>query len=151
MTQSESHASHSPQCQAQRAFPPVPQILGGGGAMTARRFLPLARALLVACLAASAFEARAVEVIINDAVTRTNNNVILDGNDKITINKGGSITVDEMSPGTVGPDDSITNSNNVAVLLRGLNVDGVLIADSNKNKVTNLGTITASGPNARGG
>ena len=126
--------------------------------MTARRFLPLARALLVACLAAGAFEARAVEVIINDAVTRTNNNVILDGDDKITINKGGSITVDATSPETVGPDDISTFERNTAVLLRGVGSirgpDGstirAFVQSSSNNTVTNRGTIRASGANAEG-
>ena len=106
--------------------------------------------LLAACLAAGAFEARAVDVIIDGEVTRTNNNVILDGDDKITINKGGSITVDETSPQTVGPGAAATFERNTAVLLRGLSAAGVLNVSSNNNTVTNRGTIRASGTNAEG-
>ena len=112
--------------------------------MSARRLLPL---LLAAVLATAALEARAVDVVIDGAVTRTNNNVILDGDDTVTINQGGSITVDESSPNTIG---GITSAERTTgIFLRRL-IPGAFSENSSNNTVTNNGDIIASGNSSEG-
>ena len=120
--------------------------------MSARRLLPL---LLAACLATIALEAGAVNVVIDNAVTRTNNNVILDGNDTITINRGGSITVNESSPNSIGGITS--DEQNTGILLRGVGtrvIRGTEITvfnqPSSNNTITNNGDIIVSGNSSEG-
>ena len=142
--------------------------------MTARRFLPLPPALLAACLAAGAFEARATDLRVDSAATQTNNGVILDGDGKIEITSRGSITVNASSPALPAPLDlerntgillrgtgssfgspssnnTITNNGEIIVSGRfseGVNV--VDIAEGTNNTLTNNGLIRASGASAKG-
>ena len=116
--------------------------------MTARRLLSL---LLAAGLAAMIFKARAVDVVIDGPVTRTNNNVILDGDDTITINRGGSITVDESSPNTIGGITSFEQ--NTGIYLRKPTSGAFRLLSENSssnNTVTNNGNIIASGNSSEG-
>ena len=113
--------------------------------MTARRFLPLAPALLVVCLAASAFEARATDLRVDSAVTQTNNGVILDGDGKIEITSKGSITVNADSPALPAP---LNFEPNTGILLRGAESD--FGSPSSNNTITNNGEIIVSGDNSEG-
>ena len=108
--------------------------------MTACRCLPLIPALLVAYLAAGAFEARATDLRVDGAVTRTNNGVILDGDGKIEITSRGSITVNASSPALPAP---LNFEQNTGILLRGAESD--FGSPSSNNTITNNGEIIASG------
>ena len=89
MTQSASHSSHSPKSQAQRAFQPTPQILGGGGggAMTARRFPPALVCLLALALPAPLWAAE-LPPVTNERGAITD----LNDNDRLTIEAGAAVT-----------------------------------------------------------
>ena len=113
--------------------------------MTARRSLPLAPALLVACLVASAFEARATDLRVDGAVTQTNNGVILDGDGKIEITSRGSITVNADSPALPAP---LNSEQNTGILLRGAESD--FGSPSSNNTITNNGEIIVSGASSEG-
>ena len=121
--------------------------------MTARRFLPLAPALLVACLFTAPFAAQANNLTVESGqvVTRTNNNIILSGNGVILIEKNGEIRVTRSSPNTIG---GITSGEpNTGILLRGVgNFNGIrgFFESSSNNTITNNGRIIVSGDNSEG-
>ena len=141
---------HHTQAARRKARPSGPFLLplkfqGGGGARTARRFLPLPPALLVACLAAGAFEARATDLRVDSAVIQTNNGVILDGDGKIEITSRGSITVNASSPALPAPLDL---ERNTGILLRG--AGSSFGSPSSNNTITNNGEISVSGSFSEG-
>ena len=121
--------------------------------------LGLAPALLAALLFASAFAARAADLVIDGAVTRTNNNVILDGDDTVTINKDASIRVNADSPNTLGGNTFAERNTGIFLRRRGTTripfrdttreITGFVLPSSN-NTITNNGNIIASGANSEG-
>ena len=159
-TNPDSVAVQSPQSQAQRAFPPAPQILGGGGAMTAARrvlslslarLLGLVPALLAALLFTGAFAARAADLFIEGAATQTNGGNTLNANDSLTVRKNASITISTNFSSGINVRDKGNNriTNNGAITTSGDVTDGI-DASSNKNQITNNGAITTSGSRANG-
>ena len=91
LTRPALNSSHSLQSQAQRAFPPIPKIAGGGGGgrvMTARRCLPLALVWLLALALPAPLWAAELPPVTTERGAITN----LNDDDSLTIEAGGAVS-----------------------------------------------------------
>ncbi len=146
MSQANSNSSttQSPQSHTHRAFPAAPQILGGGGAMTAAlQVLPLPLALaglLTLLLPASVWAV--------DPVTTSRGAITLSDNDNLTVEASGAIV--NTAAGGIAVSDGTGTSNNISVTNRGriegnsnaLNVSSIRLLDnSNTIKSVNSSAI----------